>query len=73
MSDRFNASVKIRLANASFADEWLSGSVAGFRALYRDRGAWGGGSVDRGDLARRQRDIGRTTDPVDADVEALGT
>ena len=56
------------IPNARFADERLSGSVAGFRALYRDRGARGGGSVDRGDLARGQRDIGRTTDPIDADV-----
>jgi hypothetical protein len=36
MSDHFNALVKIRVANARFADEWLSGSVAGLRALYRD-------------------------------------
>ena len=36
MSDHFNALVKIRVANSRFADEWLSDSVAGFRALCRD-------------------------------------
>src|SRR6202011_4899699 len=57
--DRVEASISPAAAPGRSVDGAASG------------GARGGGSVDPGDLARRQRDIGRTAVPVDADVEAL--
>jgi NAD(P)-dependent dehydrogenase (short-subunit alcohol dehydrogenase family) len=68
--------------NRQVADERLSGSAAGFRALYRDRGAGGGGSavargtsdpgVDADDFVAADVCTSRGAEGVAARVQAMG-